>query len=172
MAPDGVLATSRFLVDTNVISALIGKKSPEPGIRHFFETVDEERMYLSVITVGEILKGIDLIPWPKGGDGFAERQRIQAQWEQRLEAFCARFADRIIDIDLAVARQWGRFHAERQREGRTISVTDTLIASCAHHEGLVIATIDGDFLSFADTLTMYNPQTHTLSGREQIGPIR
>ena len=171
MTPDGVLSACRFLVDTNVISALIGKKSIEPGIRRFFDKVDEERIYLSVMTIGEILKGIDLIPWPKDNDSIAERQRVQANWEQRLEALCDRFAGRIIDIDLPVARQWGRFHAERQRDGRPTSVTDTLIAACAHHGFLVVATTDSDFNVFGDTLTIYNPRTHTLFGREQLGPI-
>ena len=49
-------------------------------------------------------------------------------------------------------------------------MTDTLIAACAYRDVLVIATMDADFNVFEDTLAIYNPRTHMLLGREQLGP--
>jgi predicted nucleic acid-binding protein len=154
-------------VDTNVISHLISpKRELDPGIRHFFTSVDEDRLYLSTITIGEIEKGINLLPSPKRDAPEAahdEHQRLQAQLEQRLEALCDRFDGRIVTVDIGAARQWGRFHAEQERAGHKTPVVDTLIAACAHHNHLVLATADADFAAFRDAFTVYNPRTHTMT---------
>jgi toxin FitB len=139
----------------------------DSGITHFFEKVEEDRMYLSTITIGEIQKGIDLIPWPKGHPESAEhetRRRLQAQLEQRLETLCDRFDGRLVTIDDRVARQWGRFHAEGERAGRKTLIVDTLIAACAQVNRFVIVSADGDFAAFSETLTIYNPRKQTISG--------
>jgi len=165
-----VLGRGRFLLDTNIIGHLIhAKRAVEPGIIDFFETVDEDRMYLSAITIGEIGKGIDLIPWPKSdaGDEYVKRCQLQAQLEQRLEDLCARFDGRIITIDIGVARQWGRFHSERQRVGRKTPVVDTMIAACAQQRALVLVSTDADFSAFGDVLTIYDPRTKTVYGHTQ-----
>lgn len=167
MTPDEMLQQHHFLLDTNVISHLIRPKRGElhPGIRRFFEVVDEDRMYLSVFTVGEIQKGIDLLPWPKAqGEEMDERKRLQADLEQRLEALCDRFDGRIIDFDLRVARQYGHLHATMQRTGRTTPLMDTLIAACALVAHLTIATADADFSLFERSVTIYNPREHSISG--------
>ncbi|GAC1415852.1 MAG: hypothetical protein NVSMB5_05520 [Candidatus Velthaea sp.] len=162
---DELLSTKSFLVDTNIISHVINpKREINAGIGRFLEIVDEDRLFLSSITVGEIQKGIDLIRWSTDESGLNARRRIQADFEERLEELCDRFKGRIIVTDVRVARQWGRFHAERQRVGKKTPVVDTLIAACAHSQHLVVATADSDFDSFADTLTIYNPMTHTVSG--------
>jgi hypothetical protein len=167
ITPDEVLRQHRFLLDTNVISHLIRPKRGElhPGIRRFFEEVDEDRMYLSVFTVGEIQKGIDLLPWPKSqGEEMDERTRLQATLEQRLEALCDRFDGRIIEFDARVARQYGHLHAATQRVGRTTPLMDTLIAACAVLAHLTIVTADGDFALFESSVTVYNLREHSISG--------
>jgi predicted nucleic acid-binding protein len=97
-------------------------------MRHFFASVDENRISLSSITIGEIEKAIDLISWPKGNapeEAHDERLRLQAQLKQRLEALCDRFDGRIVAVDIGVARQWGRFHAEQERAGHKTAMVDT-----------------------------------------------
>ncbi len=128
-------------------------------------------MYLTTITIGEIEKGIDLIPWPDAPNEREERYRLQAQLEQKLEALCDRFEKRIVSINIRVARQWGRFHAERQREGRKTPVVDTMIAACAQVHHLAVATADSDFAAFGSALTVYNPRTHELFGHASIADI-
>jgi predicted nucleic acid-binding protein len=165
VTPDELLAQYSFLVDTNVISQLIrANRLPDPGIATFFRTVSEHRLFLSVVSIGEIEKGIDLIPWPTHDPQINERRRLQAKWEQRLESLCDRFAGRVIDCDVRIARQWGRFHAEKQRLGKSTPIVDTMIAASAQCRSLVLATLDRDFDVFGDVLTIYNPQTHTISG--------
>jgi predicted nucleic acid-binding protein len=164
--PDQVLGYSRFLLDTNIISHVIRpKKQLAPGIERFLNVVDEDRLYISPVTIGEIEKGIGKISWPDDPAARAERARLQAILEQRLEQLCDRFSGRITPMDLECFRAWGRLHAKNERSGRSTPVVDTLIATCALTNNLVVATADTDFRVFGDCLTMYNPVTHTLSGR-------
>ncbi len=164
-----LLERAPFLVDTNVISHLVRPKRSIPdGIVEFLKSVDEQRLYLSAVTIGEIQKGIDLIPWPQSDNKNENetRRRLQGELERRLEALCSRFADRIIELTVPVLRQWGRFHAETERNGRKTPVVDTLIASCAHVHRLVVASADGDFSAFAYAITIYNPIARSVSGYE------
>jgi|SRR5579872_1498471 len=165
--PDDVLRDAQFLVDTNVIShAIKPKREIHPGIRRFFEQVDEERMYVSALTIGEIQKGIDLLSWPKSDDEAAlKRHRLQENLESRLEALCDRFAGRIVAIDVEVARKYGQLHAEAQRSGKSTALADTLIAACALSKHLTIATADADFAHFGNHCIVYNPCTHAVVGR-------
>lgn len=161
---DEVVANCNFLLDTNIISHVIRpKKRIDPGIERFLNTVDEMRMYLSIVTFGEIEKGIGLIPWPDDESARTERARLQAVLEQRLEQLSDRFAGRIIDVNMQVARQWGRLHAKNERVGRKTPVVDTLIAACALTNHLIVATADADFGAF-ELITAYNPISHTLTG--------
>jgi predicted nucleic acid-binding protein len=162
---DDILANHGFLVDTNVISHLIRpKRELDEGIRHFFETVDEGRISLSAVTIGEIQKGISLIPWPVDDQkALAARRALQANLETRLEALCDRFEGRIIVPDTKIFRIWGNLHADQQRSGRKTPIVDTLIAACAYSQRLTIVTADADFAAFAPELMIYNPCTQTLS---------
>jgi len=155
-----------FLVDTNVISPLIRpKRQHDAGIRRFFETVEESRIYLGAVTIGEIQKSISLIPWPKGDEhALDERRLLQAKLETRLKALCDRFEGRIIVPDTKIFRIWGGFHADQQRAGRSTPVVDTLIAATAYARSLIVVTADADFEAFTPAVAVYNPRTHTLSG--------
>jgi predicted nucleic acid-binding protein len=154
---DEVLRTARFLVDTNIVSHVIREKSRlDPGIAEFFDRVDEERLYLSTLTIGEIQKRIDLVA--------ARHPDLREELEVRLEMLCDRFDGRMVTPDLRVARQWGRFHAEREGAGRKTPAVDTLLAASAYVHRLAIVSADGDFAAFGKALTVYNPRTRTLSG--------
>lgn len=133
------------------------KRALDPGILEFFGLVDEERLYLSAVTLGEIQKGIDLIPWPNDESQTDGRRRLQGELESKLEALHDRFGDRLIQLTVPILRQWGRFHAETERAGRKTPVVDTIIAACAHSKHLVIATTDSDFSAFGYALTVYDP---------------
>ena len=119
--------------------------------------VPEERLFLSSITIGEIQKGIDLIPWPRATAGADDRRRQQADLDGKLGTLCERFAGRIVDVDARVARAWGRLHAEFERRGRKTPIVDTLIAACAVANDLVLASCDADMAAFDDVLTRYDP---------------
>lgn len=120
-----------FLLDTNIISELI-KPRPEPRVIRWVDSVDEGLLYLSVLTLGEIEKGIAGLPQA------SKRQRLQAWLEVEL---LPRFADRILPIDEAVARQWGRLAGDREARSMVAPpVIDGLLAATALVYDLVLVT--------------------------------
>ena len=119
---------SRFLLDTNVISEMV-KPKPHSGVMHWIATAGEALLYFSVVTLGEIRKGIAA---PEAGR--------RAQFEAWLSALANRFADRILPIDLAVAERWGHLTGNCRARGQTLPVVDGLLADTALHYDLIFVT--------------------------------
>ena len=90
-----------YLIDTNVLSEL-RRKQPDPGVVEWFARHPARSLYLSVLALGEIRKGIE-------GVADATRRQALLDWlETELPAF---FAERLIAVDAAVADRWGRRRA-------------------------------------------------------------
>jgi len=119
-----------FLLDTNCISELLRPK-PEPRVVEWIETVDESILYLSVLTLGEIRKGLTGQPQGK------RKTRIESWLEVELRA---RFAGRIVPIDTAIADRWGLISTEAKRRGKVLPVIDGLLAATALHLNLTVVT--------------------------------
>jgi predicted nucleic acid-binding protein len=119
---------SGFLLDTNVISELV-KAKPEPRVTAWIENIDESLLYLSVLTLGEIRKGITSLR-----DG-ARRVSLEAWLDGDL---ALRFSDRILSIDLDVADRWGRIAGNARKE--PLPVIDGLLAATALHYDLTLVT--------------------------------
>ena len=96
---------SGFLLDTNCISELVRPK-PEPRVLEWMEAADETLLYLSVLTIGEIRKGLAGLAQGK------RRTRLETWLEVELHA---RFSGRIVPIDSGVADRWGLLPAEAKR---------------------------------------------------------
>jgi len=92
-----------YLVDTNVISEARKKSKANKGVRAFFQQVigDESRLFISVVTVGELRRGVELIRYR--GD-----VRQANQLEKWLDALMAEYQDHILDINQDIAQLWGR----------------------------------------------------------------
>lgn len=118
-----------MLLDTNVISEL-AKPSPDPEVLAWFETIPEGDLRLSVLTLGEIRKGADLL------DAGARREAV-VRW---LEGLSRTFADRILPVDEPVALQWGALCASARRAGRTRPPIDSLLAATAIAHKQTLAT--------------------------------
>ena len=116
-----------YLLDTNVLSEL-RRKLPNPRVVHWFSQRPATTLYLSVLTLGEIRKGIEVLPDP------ARRLTLLDWLETRLPAF---FAGRILPIDAAVADRWGRMVAQA---GRPVPAIDSLLAATAEQHGLTLVT--------------------------------
>jgi toxin FitB len=121
---------SGFLLDKNCVSELVRAK-PEPSVLEWMEAADETLLYLSVLTLGEILKGIALLPQSR------RRTHLETWLELELQA---RFAGRILSVDASIADRWGLLAAEAKREGRSLSAIDGLLAATAIHHNLTIVT--------------------------------
>jgi len=125
-----------FLLDTNCISELVRLKS-EPRVMAWFEEAEENFLYLSVLTLGGIRKGVAALPQGK------RRSRLETWLEVELQA---RFSGRILSIDAAVADRWGLLAANAKSKGKPLSVIDGLLAATAIHHNLTIVSRNvGDF---------------------------
>lgn len=119
-----------FLLDTNVPSEIIRVRA-DPRVDAWVRSQDDDVLYLSAVTIGELRKGITLLP--------ASKRR--SQLEQWLEAdLIPTFTDRILPVTRAVAERWGSLSAERQIAGRPLSMADGLIAATALVNGLTLVT--------------------------------
>ncbi len=116
-----------YLLDTNVLSEL-RRKSPNAGVVEWFTQRPASTLYLSVLTLGELRKGIE---------GLADTKRRMAltDWlETDLPGF---FAGRILSIDTQVADRWGRLVAAA---GRPLPAIDSLLGATAAQHGLSLVT--------------------------------
>ena len=119
-----------FLLDTCAISELI-KPAPNKNAVQWISGIEENRYYLSVLTLGEIEKGITKLP-----DSFRKKQL--SDWlENHL---VVRFEKRILDISLSISREWGRMLGEVEKIGKPIPAVDGLIAATASVHKLTLVT--------------------------------
>ena len=132
-----------YLIDTNVLSEL-RRKEPNPGVVAWFEERPATTLYVSVLTLGEIRKGIEAL-------GKSKRKLKLLDWlETELPAF---FAGRILPIDEEVADRWGRLLASASRP---VPAIDSLLAATALVHGLALVTRNVDDFPHPD-LEIINP---------------
>ncbi len=116
-----------YLLDTNVLSEL-RRKSPHPGVVNWFARRPATTLYLSVLTLGELRKGIETL-------ADDSRRLSLLDWlESDLPSF---FTGRILPVDLHVADRWGRLVAQA---GRPLPAIDSLLAATALQHGLKLVT--------------------------------
>ena len=137
---------SGYLLDTNCISELVRLK-PEPRVVAWMQVAEETMLYLSVLSLGEIRKGLAVLPQVK------RRTSLETWLEIELGA---RFAGRILPIDVSVADRWGLLAANAKKEGKTLSTIDGLLAATALHHNLTVVSRNDS--GFADTqVQVLNP---------------
>jgi toxin FitB len=137
-----------FLLDTNVVSEWT-KPHPNRGVVEWLEKVDEDEVFLSVVTFAELRHGIDRL-------AAGARRRKLDQW-LRSEV-PARFEGRIVLIDGAIADEWGRLVAQREAGGKPIHAMDAFIAATARVHELTLVTCNVS--DFSPSLkTIVNPWT-------------
>jgi len=112
-----------YLLDTNAVSEWV-KPRPDPGIVRWLDEVDEDRTYLSVITIGEIRKGLQRL-----ADG-RRRDRLDRWLSNELPE---RFGDRMLPVDAEVADEWGRLLARAEDAG-TVHQLNVVTRNVAHFQ--------------------------------------
>jgi predicted nucleic acid-binding protein len=120
---------SGFLLDTNVISELV-RPRPNPRVTHWLDSIDEELLFLSVLTLGEIRKGITAL-------ASARKVRLEAWLSGGL---IPRFESRILAIDQAIAERWGQITGSLAAQGTPLPVIDGLLAATALDHNLTLVT--------------------------------
>ncbi len=127
----------RYLADTNAISEF-RKKVPNQKVLAWFAAQTEESLFLSVITIGEIEKGIAQIIDPTG----------KANYQTWLNNLIVRFDRRILPVSIEVARRWGNLYGTLQRTGVNLPNWDSLIAATAlEHDLTIITRNEADFIN-------------------------
>ena len=121
---------SGFLLDTNIVSELV-KRKPEPRVTAWIDSIDENLLYLSVLTLGEIRKGIVSLR------DTSRRVVLEAWLDSDLTL---RFADRILPIDRTAADRWGRLAADAVAARSPLPVIDGLLAATALDRNLTLVT--------------------------------
>lgn len=139
---------SGFLLDTNVISELV-KPKPELKVTRWIDATDESLLYLSVLCLGEIRKGIAALPVA------SRRVSLEAWLDHDL---ILRFAGRILDIDRAVADRWGRMTAKSITANSPLPVIDGLLAATAMQHNLTLVTRNTKDVSVTG-VALFNPWT-------------
>jgi len=136
---------SGFLLDTNLISELV-RPRPNSGVIDWITITDESILHISVLTLGEIRKGIALV---------AGRRRVSLEsWLEHELA--SRFSGRILPIDQSIADRWGRISAAARSRGTPLPVVDGLLAATALHFNLTVVSRDTSCAAVAG-LDFFNP---------------
>jgi toxin FitB len=122
-----------YLLDTNVISETI-RREQNKLVNKWFEQIPSEALFVSVLTLGELRKGIERLADKK------RKEKLRLWLEHELPAW---FEGRVLPVNLAVAERWGRLLAEM---GRPVPAIDSLLAATALHYELRLVTRNiGDF---------------------------
>lgn len=116
-----------YLIDTNILSEL-SRKAPNAAVVEWFAERPAGRLHLSVLSLGEIRKGIESLPPGK------RKSRLVDWLETELPAF---FGERVLPVDIQVADRWGRLVAQI---GRPVPAIDSLLAATALHHDLALVT--------------------------------
>jgi predicted nucleic acid-binding protein len=116
-----------YLIDTNVISEVRKGVQSNAHVAAWYNSIDDSNIYLSVLVLGEIRRGIE-----RARSNQPERARALENW---LTVVTESFADRVLPVDQAVAEEWGRMSAKRP-----VSTVDALLAATARVHGLTLVT--------------------------------
>jgi len=119
-----------YLLDTCVISELI-KKQPNAKVVQWISDIEETQLFISVLTIGELHKGIEKLP-------ESEKKIELHKWV--TYDMKNRFQDKIIDFDLHTATVWGKIQAKSEMSGRKMPAIDSLIAATGLSHDLVVVT--------------------------------
>ncbi len=119
-----------FLLDTCVISELVARQ-PNPHVVQWVDSMDEDKLFLSAITIGEIKRGIERL-------ADSSRKSALAEWLE--DDLLIRFRDKILPIDTPVMLVWGQLTADFEKQGRRMPAIDSLIAATCLQGGLDLVT--------------------------------
>jgi toxin FitB len=119
-----------FLLDTNAVSEWV-KPRPNPGLVAWMEAADEDRIFISVVSLAEIRYGIERMPAGR------RRHRLE-QWLR--DELPVRFESRILFVETKVAEAWGKIVSRSEAAGRPMGAMDAFLAATAETHHLTLVT--------------------------------
>ncbi|HEV8051955.1 MAG TPA: type II toxin-antitoxin system VapC family toxin [Parachlamydiaceae bacterium] len=120
-----------YLLDTCVVSEL--RKEVPKKVKEWFGNINEESLFISVVTIGELLDGIERLKTSK------KKRDLEAWFFGEV---MDRFQGKILPIDENVAKTWGRLSASLREKGISVGVQDLYLAATAHVHALAVLTIN------------------------------
>jgi len=119
-----------FLLDTNLLSEFSRTGKPDEHVDRWLKSAPDESLFVSVLTLGEIRRGIELLP--------SGKRRTQLElWQHDL---VSTFESRLFPVTLAIADRWAVVSAQSQRKAIALNNIDGLIAATALEHDLTLAT--------------------------------
>ena len=106
-------------------------REPDPRVVRWIDELDPRSVYLSVVTIGELSKGVEKLP---------ESRRKTALSDWLKGELLIRFEGRILNLDVVAMLAWGVLVGRLEREGRSLPAMDSLIAALALHHDCALAT--------------------------------
>ncbi len=140
----------KYLLDTCVLSELI-KKAPSLKVTKWVSKIDENNLFLSVLTIGEIHKGIEKLPESKKKDKL--HQWVNYDLKER-------FRNRIIDFDLKTATVWGQIQAHSELSGKAMPAIDGQIVATGISYDLTVVTRNTKDMEISGAI-LHNPWKNT-----------
>ncbi len=137
---------SGYLLDTNILSEGV-KLRPDVKVKAWVDAADEQLFHVSVLTLGEIRRGIESLP-------MSSRRTALESW--LIHDLVIRLAGRILQVDQEIADRWGRIAAKASAGGRPIPAVDGLLAATALHHNLTLVTRNARDVAPAG-VTVFNP---------------
>jgi predicted nucleic acid-binding protein len=135
-----------FLLDTNIPSEMT-RPRPQSSVSEWLEDADDDQLYFSVVSLGEILKGVTVLPESK------RRSQLQQWLDETLRPW---FQGRVLPVNEPIAERWGVLAGQCQLKGRHLKVVDGFIAATALEHDLAIVTRNvKDFAGLG--VTVFNP---------------
>jgi toxin FitB len=135
----------KYLLDTCYISEFV-KPQPNPNVMQWAKTSNRDLEYLSVVTIGEILKGIEKLPTSKR----------KSDLQQAANTLLMDYSDRILPINLNIMIQWGKLIGKLEQQGRPMERMDSLIAATALTENCTLITRNEKHFQHTD-IHLINP---------------
>jgi len=120
----------KYLLDTNIISEFISK-NPNKHVVDYILTIDENNLFLSVVTIGEIKAGIEKL------DAGSKKEKLLHWLEYDL---LKRFQDRIVSINIDTMLEWGKTNQRLKKLGTPLPIMDSLIGVTCKVENMVLIT--------------------------------
>lgn len=120
----------KYILDTCTISELI-RPRPDKGVIDFIDNEDEDDLFLSVLTLGELQKGVAKV------EPGERRTRLQSWLDRDL---VVRFGARLLPVDAVVASTWGTLQGEAEGRGEPLPIMDSLIAATALANNMAVVT--------------------------------
>ena len=139
----------KFLLDTNVVSEWV-KPRPDAGVIRWLTEADEDRVFLSVVSLAELRFGVERMP------AGIRRLRLEEWLRDELPS---RFESRILSLTAEVAQSWGALMARSQAAGHTMSVMDGFLAATARVHQLTLVTRNNKDFLVLGAAAVFNPWT-------------